>query len=137
MSTKNKKLVAILGGRPYLDNITLRRFLIPPIREKLKQNNIDFIVATNNKKAAEQYKLINNLTLIETSDDLHQEFMSRQREVKPNLGAETRETINQYAINNNYDYALHLDDNIVSIFYHYQGKNRTIKNIKQQLFMNL
>ena len=27
MSLKNKKLVAILGGRKYLNNLTLRKFL--------------------------------------------------------------------------------------------------------------
>ena len=136
MSLKNKKLVAILGGRPYMDNITLRRFLIPPVREKLKQDGIDFIVATNNKSAAIDYKKIKGIKVIETSDSLHSEFMSRQRESKANLGAETRETINQYAIQNNYDYALHLDDNITSIFYH-NVNNPSVKKNRPQAFYEI
>lgn len=136
MSLKNKKLVAILGGRPYLDNTTLRRFLIPPIREKLKKDGIDFIVATNNPKSAEDFKKIKDLVVVETSKELHNEFMSRQRETKANLGAETRETINQYAIKNNYDYTLHLDDNIVQIFYH-NIKNISIKKNRPQAFYEI
>ena len=136
MSLKNKKLVAILGGRPYMDNITLRRFLIPPVREKLKQDGIDFIVATNNKSAAIDYKKIKGIKVIETSDSLHSEFMSRQRESKANLGAETRETINDYAIKNNYEYAVHLDDNITQIFYH-KIKNISIKKNRPQAFYEI
>jgi len=136
MSLKNKKLVAILGGRPYMDNLTLRRFLIPPVREKLKQNNIDFIIATNNKSAAIDYKKIKGIKVIETSDSLHSEFMSRQRESKANLGAETRETINQYAIENNYEYALHLDDNIMQLSY-CKNKNKTITKYKPQAFYDI
>jgi len=136
MSLKNKKLVAILGGRPYLDNTTLRRFLIPPIREKLKKDGIDFIVATNNPKSAKDFKKIKDLIVVETSKELHNEFMSRQKETKANLGAETRETINQYAIKNNYDYALHLDDNIIQIFYH-NIKNISIKKNKPQAFYEI
>ena len=136
MSLKNKKLVAILGGRPYLDNTTLRRFLIPPIREKLKKDGIDFIIATNNLKSAKDFKKIKDLIVVETSTDLHNEFMSRQRESKANLGAETRETINQYAIKNNYDFALHLDDNIIQIFYH-KIKNISIKKNRPQAFYEI
>ena len=136
MSLKNKKLVAILGGRPYMNNITLRRFLIPPVREKLKQDGIDFIVATNNKSAAIDYKKIKDIKVIETSDSLHNEFMSRQKESKANLGAETRETINDYAIKNNYEYAVHLDDNITQIFYH-KIKNISIKKNRPQAFYEI
>ena len=136
MSLKNKKLVAILGGRPYLDNTTLRRFLIPPIREKLKKDGIDFIIATNNLNSAKDFKKIKDLIVVETSTDLHNEFMSRQRESKANLGAETRETINQYAIKNNYDFALHLDDNITQIFYH-KIKNISIKKNRTQAFYEI
>lgn len=137
MSLKNKKLVAILGGRPYIDNLTLRRFLVPSVRKQLLSNGIDFIVATNNPKAADQYEQIDGLTVVRTSQALHNEFMARQREVKPNLGAETRETINQYAIQNGYEYALHLDDNIMSIFYYYKGKNRLVKNQKPKTFLDI
>jgi hypothetical protein len=137
MSLKNKKLVAILGGRPYLDNSTLRRFLIPPIRERLKQDGIDFIVATNNPNSAKDFRQIKGLTVVETSKELHDEFMSRQRESKANLGAETRETINQYAIQNGYDYAVHLDDNIVQIFYHNKGKNISIKKSRSNSFYEI
>lgn len=137
MSLKNKKLVAVLSGRPYLDNLTLRRFLIPPIRKMLENENIDIIIATNNKKAAEQYRKMNNIKLVETSEQLHNEFMARQREIKPNLGAETRETINQYAIKNGYKYALHLDDNITSIFYRHNGKNKTIVKYKALSFYDI
>lgn len=136
MSLKSKKLVAILGGRPYLDNSTLRRFLIPPVREKLKQDGIDVIVATNNPNAAKDFVQIKDLTVVETSKELRDEFMSRQRESKANLGAETRETINQYAIKNNYDYAVHLDDNIVQIFYH-KVKNISIKKNRPEAFYEI
>lgn len=136
MSSENKKLVALLGGRPYQNSLTLRRFLIPPIREKLKQDGIDFIIATNNPTSATQFKQIKDLTVIETNKELHEEFMARQRETKANLGAETRETINQYAIENNYTYALHLDDNITSIFYH-KLKNLTIKRNKAEGFYDI
>jgi hypothetical protein len=136
MSLKSKKLVAILGGRPYLDNSTLRRFLIPPVREKLKQDGIDVIVATNNPNAAKDFVQIKDLTVVETSKELRDEFMSRQRESKANLGAETRETINQYAIQNNYDYAVHLDDNIVQIFYH-KVKNISIKKNRPEAFYEI
>ncbi len=137
MSLNNKKLVAVLGGRPYIDNLTLRKFLPPSIRQKLLDNNIDFIVATNNTKSAEQFEQIKDLKVIRTSEQLHTEFMSRQKEVKANLGAETRETINQYAIQNGYEYALHLDDNIKSIFYYYSGKNRLVKKYKPQAFYEI
>lgn len=130
MYLKNKKLIAILGGRLYKDSLTLRRFLIPPIREKFKKLGIDFIIATNNSNAAEQFKQIKNLTLVETSAQLHNEFMLRQKESKPNLGAETRETINQYAIKHNYNYVCHLDDNIISLFYYSNFKNKIIKKNK-------
>jgi hypothetical protein len=136
MSLKSKKLVAILGGRPYLDNSTLRRFLIPPVREKLKQDGIDVIVATNNPNAAKDFVQIKDLNVVETSKELRDEFMSRQRESKANLGAETRETINQYAIQNNYDYAVHLDDNIVQIFYH-KVKNISIKKNRPEAFYEI
>ena len=137
MSSKNKKLVAILGGRPYMDNLTLRRFLIPPVRAKLKKEGIDFIIATNNKTAAKDYKKIKDIKVVETSDKLHNEFMSRQKEIKANLGAETRETINDYAKKNNYEYAIHLDDNITQIFYHKNKKNPTIKQNKPQAFYEI
>jgi hypothetical protein len=137
MFLKNKKLVAILGGRPYLDNLTLRNFLVPTIREKLKQDGIDFIVATNNPNSAKDFKQIKGLTVVETSKELHDEFMSRQRETKANLGAETRETINQYAIKNEYDYAIHLDDNIIQIFYHKDGKNISIKKARSKAFYEI
>lgn len=137
MSSKNKKLVAVLGGRPYLDNLTLRVFLPPVIRKKLSDNGIDFILATNNPTAADQYEQINGLKVVRTSPAIHDEFMSRQKEVKPNLGAETRETINQYAIENGYEYAIHLDDNIMSIFYYYMGKNRLVKKYKPETFYDM
>ena len=116
MSLKNNKLVAILGGRKYLNNTTLRKFLTLEIRNKLKEDNIDFIIATNNKSAAKEYKQIDNLKVIETSEKLHNSFKDRQREAFTNLGAETRETINQYSIKNNYKYTVHLDDNINQIY---------------------
>lgn len=137
MSSKNKKLVAILGGRPYMDNLTLRRFLIPPVRDKLKKEGIDFIIATNNKEAAKDYKKIKDIKVVETSDKLHNEFMSRQKESKANLGAETRETINDYAKKNNYKYAIHLDDNITSIFYNKNKKNILIKKNRPQAFYEI
>lgn len=137
MSLRNKKLVAILGGRPYQDNITLRRFLIPSIRTRLKESNIDFIIATNNPTSAEQFKQIKDLTVIEPSKELRDEFASRQRESKTNLGAETRETINQYAINNGYEYAVHLDDNIISIFYKKGSKNVLVKKNKPEAFFDI
>lgn len=127
MSLSNKKLIAILGGRPYKDNLTLRKFFVPSIRQRFIDEGIDFIVATNNKKAAEQLKQINDLKVVVTSDELHNEFMSRQREIKPNLGAETRETINRYAIENSYDLVCHLDDNITMLAYLYNGKKIAIK----------
>lgn len=136
MCSNNKKLVAILGGRPYLENATLRKFLIPPIREKLKQDGIDFIVATNNPKAAKDLHLIKGLKVVETSQELRDEFKRRQREIKTNLGAETRETINQYAIENNYELVCHLDDNIISIFYH-NIKNLLIKKNKPMAFYDI
>lgn len=131
MSSSNK-LVAILGGRPYIDCLTLRRFLPPTIRERLKSNGIDFIIATNNPSSADQFEQINGLKVVRTSSELHEDFISRQREVKPNLGAETRETINQYAKDNNYDYVVHLDDNITSLFYYYDRKNRLVKKSKPE-----
>lgn len=127
MSSKNKKLVAVLSGREYKDNLTLRLFLPPVIRQRFSDEGIDFIVATNNPKSAEQYESIKGLKVVRTSPELHEEFMSRQREVKPNLGAETRETINQYAIDNGYEYAVHLDDNIKGLFYYHDRKNRVVK----------
>lgn len=137
MSSKNKKLVALLGGRPYIESLTLRLFLTPAIRQQLSDNGIDFIIATNNLKSADQFEQIKGLKVVRTSPELHEEFMSRQREVKTNLGAETRETINDYAKKNGYDYALHLDDNIKSIFYHYTGKNRLVKKHKPQSFFEM
>lgn len=137
MSLKNKKLVAILGGRIYQDSLTLRRFLIPPVREKLKEMGIDFIIATNNPKSAEQFEQIKGMTVVRTSPELHDEFMSRQREVKPNLGAETRETINQYAIKNDYEYACHLDDNIIGLFYRSDNKNNGVKKNKPLAFLDI
>jgi hypothetical protein len=137
MSLKSKKLVAILGGRIYKDSLTLRHFLIPPIREKLKENGIDFIIATNNPKSADQFEQIKGLKVIRTSPELHDEFMARQKEVKANLGAETRETINQYAIKNDYDYVCHLDDNITSLFYHSNSKNKLIKRYRPLAFLDL
>lgn len=137
MSLKNKKLVAILGGRIYKNSTTLRRFLIPPIREKLKQEGIDFIIATNNPKAAQQFEQIKGINVVRTSDELHKEFISRQREIKTNLGAETRETINQYAITNNYNFVCHLDDNINKLFYRYNNKNRYIKRNNPKAFLDI
>jgi hypothetical protein len=137
MSLKSKNLVAILGGRPYIDNITLRRFLIPPIREKLKKDGIDFIIATNNSNSAKDFRKIKDIVTIETSESLHNDFLLRQREIKTNLGAETRETINQYAIENNYDYVLHLDDNITQLFYQINKKNITIKKNKSAAFYDI
>jgi hypothetical protein len=137
MSLNNKKLVAILGGRIYPNNATLRRFLIPPIREKLQKDGIDFIIASNNPSAIEQYKQISGLKVVETSPKLHEEFMARQREAKPNLGAETRETINQYAIENRYDYVCHLDDNITVLRYRMNGKNIVIKKRKPAAFYDI
>lgn len=128
----NNKLVAILGGRPYIDCLTLRRFLPPVVREKLKANGIDFIIATNNPNSADQFEQIKDLKVVRTSPELHKEFMSRQQEVKPNLGAETRETINQYAKDNGYEYAIHLDDNILSLFYYFNNKNRLVKKNKPE-----
>ena len=136
MFLRNKKLVALLGGRVYNDSLTLRRFLIPPIREKLRQMGIDFIIATNNPQAADQFEQIKGLKVVRTSPELHEEFMSRQREVKPNLGAETRETINQYAIANGYDYVCHLDDNITSLFYRADNKNKLVKKNKALAFLD-
>lgn len=128
--SSNRKLVAILGGRPYKDCLVLRTFLPPKVRDLLKQNGVDFIVATNNPKSAEQFEQIKGLKVVRTSEEIRDEFMSRQREIKPNLGAETRETINQYAIQNGYEYAVHLDDNIMSLFYYYDFKNRLVKKNK-------
>lgn len=126
-----------MGGRPYQDSLTLQRFLIPPIRQRLKDNGIDFIIATNNPKSASQFKQIKGMTVVETSPELHEEFMARQRETKANLGAETRETINQYAIKNNYDYAIHLDDNITSIFYRQGLKNVLVKKNRAEAFYDI
>ena len=137
MSLKNKKLVAILGGRPYMDNLTLRLFLIPSIREKLKKDGIDFIIATNNPNSAIDFKKIKDLKVVETSKELHQEFISRQREIKTNLGAETRETINRYAIENDYTYVCHLDDNIQQISYTKNGKKTLIKKNKPKSFYEI
>lgn len=137
MSTKNKQLVALLGGRPYLQSLTLRRLLNPSIRQLLLSNNIDFIIATNNPTSADQFEQIKDITVVRTSSKLHNEFMSRQREVKPNLGAETRETINQYAIDNDYEYVVHLDDNIMSLFYYYDKKNRTVVKNKPLAFYDM
>lgn len=136
-SSKSKRLVALLGGRPYADSLTLRTFLNPGIRERLQAEGIDFIVATNNPKAAEQFEQIKDLKVVRTTPELHNEFMSRQREVKPNLGAETRETINQYAIENDYEYALHLDDNIMSVFYYWERKNKLAKKNKTEAFYDM
>jgi len=145
MSLKNKKLVAILGGRKYLNNLTLRKFLTPDIRNKLKKDNIDFIIATNNKSAAKEYKQIENLKVVETSKKLHNSFKNRQREAFTNLGAETRETINKYSIKNKYTYTLHLDDNInnisVSLYNSTLKKKfatkRTIKKYQPQSFYEI
>lgn len=137
MSSKNKKLVAILGGRIYKNSTTLRRFLIPPIREKLKQEGIDFIIATNNPKAADQFDKINGITVVRTSPELHNEFISRQREIKTNLGAETRETINQYAIQNGYQFVCHLDDNILALYYRHDNKNKLIRKNKPKAFLDI
>lgn len=137
MYSKNNKLVAILGGREYLANLTLRRFMVPAVRQQLQKLGIDFIIATNNPKAALQYEQIKGVKVVKTDEALHNEFMARQREVKPNLGAETRETINQYAIKNEYQYALHLDDNITSLFYHYNGKNKRVKKYRPLAFLDV
>jgi hypothetical protein len=126
-SNQNKKLVAILGGRLYENSLTLRQFLIPSIRKKLQEQNIDFVIATNNKKAASQFKQLPEVKLLECSDEFHESFMNRQREEKPNLGAETREIINQYAIENNYEYVLYLDDNIRYLLYTKNGKRLSFK----------
>ena len=145
MSLKNKKLVAILGGRKYLNNLTLRKFLTPDIRNKLKKDHIDFIIATNNKSAAKEYKQIKNLKVVETSKKLHNSFKNRQREAFTNLGAETRETINKYSIKNKYAYTVHLDDNIKDIYVSLYNpklkkkyaKKRTIKKYKPQSFYEI
>jgi hypothetical protein len=136
MSLRNKKLVAILGGRPYKDSSTLRIFMIPSIRERLKKEGIDFIIATNNSTAAKEFKQIRGLSIVETSYSLKKEFEKRRREIKTNLGAETRETINQYAIKNNYDLVLHLDDNITNIFYS-DKKNKHVKKNKPLAFYEI
>jgi hypothetical protein len=138
MSSKNnKKLVALLGGRVYSDSITLRRFLIPPIRKRLSDEGIDFIIATNNPKSAEQFEQIKGLKVVRTSDKVKKDFASRQREVKPNFGAETRETINQYAIDNEYELVCHLDDNIINIFYRHNRKNKLVKKNKPEAFYDI
>lgn len=137
MSLKNNKLVALLGGRPYADSITLRRFLIPPVRSKLKELKTDFIIATNNPASADQFEQIKGLTVVRTSPEIHEDFICRQREIKSNLGAETRETINQYAINNKYEFVCHLDDNITSLFYRDFNKNRLVKKNKPATFLDL
>lgn len=110
------KLVAILGGREYLKNTTLK-FLPPNIRAELKTKGIDFIIASNNPKAIEQYKQIPDLKVVEPTQEFRDNFKERQREIYPNLGAETREIINQYAKDNNYKYVCYLDDNINGIGY--------------------
>lgn len=137
MSLKNKKLVALLGGRVYKDSLTLKLFLIPPVRKKLSEMGIDFIIATNNPKSADQFEQIKGLTVVRTSPEIHDEFMSRQREVKANLGAETRETINQYAIKNGYEFACHLDDNIMSLFYRSENKNKLVKKNKPMACLDM
>lgn len=137
MSLKPKRLVAVLGGRPYIDNLTLRTFLTPSIRRRLKDNGIDFIIATNNPKSADQFEQIKDIKVVRTSEKLRNDFANRQQEVKTNLGAETRETINQYAIENDYEYALHLDDNIQSLFYFDSGKNRLVKKNKPEAFYDM
>lgn len=129
MSSNKKKLVAILGGREYMYNSTLRKYCTPLVRQKFKENNIDFIVATNNAVAAEQLKKIQGLTVVETTDQIKEEFESRRRESKTNKGAETRHTINVYANENNYDYCIQLDDNIVSIFY--RNVNTKFEQVKK------
>jgi hypothetical protein len=132
----NKKLVALLGGRQYKDSLTLRKFLTPSIRQNLSKNGIDFIIATNNKKAEEQFKQIEGIKVIGLSEELHNSFINRQREEKPNLGAETREIINQYAIENNYEYALHLDDNIIRMRYVKDGKTFELSKQKPEVFFH-
>ena len=110
------KLVAILGGREYAKNTTLK-FLPPLIRAELKTKGIDFIIASNNPKAIEQYKQIPDIKVVEPTQEFRDNFKLRQREIYPNLGAETRELINQYAKDNNYQYVVYLDDNINGIGY--------------------
>lgn len=117
------KLVAILGGREYAKNTTLK-FLPPTIRAELKAKGIDFIIASNNPKAIEQYKQIPDLKVVEPTQEFRDNFKLRQREIYPNLGAETRELINQYAKDNNYQYVVYLDDNIVRIGYAIYKNNK-------------
>lgn len=113
----SKKLVAILGGREYAKNTTLQMFLPPSIRAELKKKGIDFIIASNNPKAISQYKQIPDIKVVEPTQEFRDKFKERQREIYPNLGAETRELINQYAKDNNYDYVVYLDDNINGLGY--------------------
>lgn len=129
MSLNKKKLVAILGGREYMYSLTLRKFCTPLVRQKFKENGIDFIVATNNAIAAEQFRQIQDLRVIETTDVIKKEFEARRRESKTNKSAETRHTINMYANENNYDYCIQLDDNIVSIFY--RNLNAKFEQVKK------
>jgi hypothetical protein len=133
----NKKLVALLGGREYKDSSTLRKFLTPSIRKQLKDANVDFIIATNNNKAARQFRQIDGMQVVELTPELHQEFMSRQREEKPNLGAETREIINQYAIENKYEYVLYLDDNIERMYCNQNGKRIYFSQKQPQAFFHI
>lgn len=112
----SNKLVAILGGREYLKNTTLK-FLPANIRQELKLKGIDFIIASNNPKAIEQYKQIPDIKVVEPTQEFRKQFAERQKETYPNLGAETREIINQYAKDNNYKYVVYLDDNINGIDY--------------------
>lgn len=77
------------------------------------------------------------MTVVETSPELHAEFMARQKESKANLGAETRETINQYAIQNGYEYAIHLDDNITGLFYRHGLKNVLVKKNRAEAFYDI
>ena len=73
--SSSKKLVALLGGRQYKDSTTLRKFLTPSIRKKLEDNGIDFIIATNNKKAEEEFKQIEGIKVVGLTEELHKRIM--------------------------------------------------------------
>jgi len=137
----SKKLVAILGGREYAKNTTLQMFLPPSIRAELKSKNIDFIIASNNPKAILQYKQIPDIKVVEPTQEFRNKFKERQREIYPNLGAETRELINQYAKENNYDYVVYLDDNINGLGYRRPEigikSYKTIIKYRPQIFVKL
>lgn len=114
MPRKSKVLVAVLGGRP-LRQAPVMKFLPKSARQKIKDLGFGFIVATNNHEAAEDYRQIPDIEVVEASDEFKASFRARRKEIKDNLGAETRELINCYAIEHGYDYSIQLDDNIITV----------------------